>query len=572
MPALLNPIDAHEGNISQIFSDAYSFEIPPYQRPYAWEEEQAREFLGDLLNAMDNTQSCGNFYFIGSIVLIKTPGVSQSKVIDGQQRLTTLTILLSVLRDLTKGTEDRLRRCRYVFQKGNADEGTEDRYRLALRPRDQAFFKKHVQQPGATENLPDSTALRGSEKRIVENARYFREQLHATEETRRNKLVAFIIQYCYLVVVAVPTPDAARRIFTVLNARGLDLTPTDILKADLLERVGAAAEVALAERWEAVEQSLDRDKFVELFGHIRMIHEREKPRSALEDGFRPAVPLFTSDANSFVSDLLEPTADAYILLNDSRQIEAQFGPEAGKAVRSLQRIDNKDWMPPALLRLWKRREGDNLLVAKFLIDLERLAYFLFTTRADINARMARFSNVMDECDPRAGIAPPPEGLTLSPREQIDFIAALSGPLYGLSRVCRPVLQRLDEALSSGGASYDNLISIEHVLPQTVEAGSTWAELFPKELERSEWTHRLANLVFLTRRINSRASNWDFDRKKKEYFVSKKDGMSPFPLTQGVLQASQWTPEHLTIRQEALLEKLRQVWQLSGPAPDSTASA
>jgi Protein of unknown function (DUF1524) len=68
------------------------------------------------------------------------------------------------------------------------------------------------------------------------------------------------------------------------------------------------------------------------------------------------------------------------------------------------------------------------------------------------------------------------------------------------------------------------------------------------------------------RINSRASNWDFDKKKKEYFVSKKDGTSPFPLTQGVLQASQWTPEHLTVRQEALLEKLRQVWQLSGPAP------
>ena len=122
------------------------------------------------------------------------------------------------------------------------------------------------------------------------------------------------------------------------------------------------------------------------------------------------------------------------------------------------------------------------------------------------------------------------------------------------------MQRLDEALSSGGASYDELVSIEHVLPQTVDDGSEWATLFPDEQERADWTHRLANLVFLTHRINTRASNWDFERKKKEYFASS-DGSSPFVITQGVLQTNKWTPEHLSIRQTQLLEKLCQVWQL-----------
>jgi hypothetical protein len=126
------------------------------------------------------------------------------------------------------------------------------------------------------------------------------------------------------------------------------------------------------------------------------------------------------------------------------------------------------------------------------------------------------------------------------------------------------LQRLDEALSSGGASYDELVSIEHVLPQTVDEESQWAELFPEEAQRAEWTHRLANLVFLTRRINTRASNWDFERKKKEYFTSK-DGTSPFPLTQGVLQTEKWTVDHLTSRQDALLGTLCKVWQLK-PTP------
>jgi hypothetical protein len=115
-------------------------------------------------------------------------------------------------------------------------------------------------------------------------------------------------------------------------------------------------------------------------------------------------------------------------------------------------------------------------------------------------------------------------------------------------------------LSTGGATYDELVSIEHVLPQTVEAGSEWAALFPDESERARWTHRLANLVFLTHRINSRASNWDFDRKKKEYFSSV-DGSSPFVITQGVLQTDSWTFEHLMSRQKKLLAKVEDIWRL-----------
>jgi hypothetical protein len=69
------------------------------------------------------------------------------------------------------------------------------------------------------------------------------------------------------------------------------------------------------------------------------------------------------------------------------------------------------------------------------------------------------------------------------------------------------------------------------------------------------------LVFLTHRINTRASNWSFARKKKEYFSSS-DGSSPFVITQGVLQTDQWTPEHLQARQRQLLLKLCQVWRLN----------
>ena len=145
-------------------------------------------------------------------------------------------------------------------------------------------------------------------------------------------------------------------------------------------------------------------------------------------------------------------------------------------------------------------------------------------------------------------------------DQAAFVTALDGPLYTKSRVCKPVLQRLDEALSTGGARYDQLVSIEHVLPQTVEEGSEWQRLFPDLAEREAWTHRMANLVLLTKRVNSKASNWDFERKKREYFASE-DGSSPFPLTQGVLQTDAWSVNHLRSRQTRLIGTLAKVWNL-----------
>ena len=557
-----SPIEAHERAIKRVFSDDYAFEIPAYQRPYAWEIEQAQELLNDLLDAMDDPNTSGGVYFLGSIVLIKTPASPQAKVVDGQQRLTTLTILLSVLRDLTEDTERRLDRGTYVHQKANPDTGAAARHRLLLRERDRDFFHDHVQKAGATDALPDPADRQGSQRRIVENARHFRQRLEALSASRRDQLVKFIIQNCYLVVVAVPTAEAARRIFTVLNARGLDLTATDILKADLLDRAGPEREDALAKRWEAVELELGREAFVELFGHIRMMHEREKPRSALEAAFPKMVPSFTGDPETFLKETLEPSADAFDILNDTSAVRAAFGLEAQRAVRSLNRIDNKDWVAPALLRLLRREPGDGPAIAQFLIDLERLAYFLFVTRSDVNGRMMRFAGVMDEFQPRENKqkAEPDPGLQLSPEEQSAFRIALDGPLYRKSRVCRPILERLDEALSSGGAEYDHpIVSIEHVLPQTVTDGE-WAELFPEPATREQWVHRLANLVLLTRRINTRASNWEFERKKNEYFLSR-DGSSPFHITQQVREQATWTEEVLKIRQTVLLEKLIGLWRL-----------
>ncbi len=570
MPAQLQeapvaPIDAAEKRLQDVFNDDFAFEIPSYQRPYAWEIEQVDQLLSDLLDAMEAPASAtGGVYFLGSVVLIKERNLAKARVIDGQQRLTTLTILFSVLRDLTSDLESKLERDGHVKQKGSKDKGTEDRMRLSLRESDQSFFREKVQHRDATTTLKPNSQLEGSQLRIVENTIRVRTRLQALDELRRDELMRFILTRCYLVVVSVPTQETARRIFTVLNARGLDLTPTDILKAQLLDRVKVTtAEKELAARWEASENALGRDSFVELFKIIRMIDEQEKPREALESAFPKKVKSFQGDPAAFVGKVLEPYADAYSTLLDEREMGAAFGADIRTSVAALHRLDNTDWHPSALAYMVHFGEHKGLAESApgFFGQLERLSYSLFLTRADINIRIKRHADIIKDIlrasSPNQRIA----SIDLSASEREATIDAIEGPLYKKARVCKPLLLRLDELLSNGSARYSGTVTVEHVLPQNVAAGSEWEKHFPREVDRLDWTHRLANLVLLNRSSNAAASNWDFDKKKTQYFL-RRDGRNPFPLTQEVLDENSWTLEVLQRRQARLVNVLSDHWVLT----------
>jgi Protein of unknown function (DUF1524) len=121
----------------------------------------------------------------------------------------------------------------------------------------------------------------------------------------------------------------------------------------------------------------------------------------------------------------------------------------------------------------------------------------------------------------------------------DFLTELDGPIYEKARVRLPLMLRLDAAFSDGGATYHHgVITVEHVMPQNPKLDSPWISMFENDEERYKWTHCLGNLVLLTRAKNSQASNWDFDRKKAEYFSSKA-GVLSFKLTTMVLKERKW---------------------------------
>lgn len=555
-------IEAAHKTIGDVFCDAYAFSIPPYQRPYAWEKTQVEELLNDLAEAMEPHKHVDGFYFLGSVVLVKSHGSPEAKVVDGQQRLTTLTILFSVLRDLTEDMAVRLNRERYVKQAANEDLGLREKLRLQLRQQDQPFFETHVQTSGATASLPAKSGLEGSKARIAENAGIIRSRLEAMTEEQRSAFIRFLLTNCYLVVVEVPTDTAARRIFTVLNARGLDLTATDILKADLLERAGPA-ERALAQRWEECERALDRDGFSALFVHIRMIFEREKPRSALEAGFPDHVPPFRGDPGAFMDQVLEPYADAFARSLDDKRLRSLFGANTAQLIQSLHRLDNKDWLPPLLFCLRCASDGDAVDVPGFVFRLERLAYYLFVTRADVNTRMARYADVLDALDPATIPRDRSAGLDLTQDEAFALFEVMNGPIYLATRVVKPLLIRLEQASIDGSAIYDYpTITVEHVCPQNPSEGSEWKSNFSDTDEHAGLVHSIGNLVLLARRKNAAASNYDFGRKKAEYFAA--GDTCPFVLTNELRQLATWDVKRIRARQIEMLGRLAKTWQIDAP--------
>ena len=561
-------IEAAHKKIAEVFSKDYAFTIPPYQRPYAWETTQVEELLADLSDAMGPESRSDGFYFLGSIVLVKTHGSPDSRVVDGQQRLTTLTILFSVIRDLTEDPVKQASRETYIKQVANEDEGIPEALRLQLRQKDQAYFEKHIQTRGATDNLPATAGQSGAKARIIENAATIRAKLLEMGEDKRSELLRFLLQNCYLVVVEVPTQTAARRIFTVLNARGMDLSATDILKAELLERAGESKEHQLSRKWEDIEVALERGRFSDLFTHIRMIFEREKPRSALENGFPDQVPIFRDDPVGFIEKVLDPYADAFLLSQNDTELRKRFGPKTADLVRSLDRLDNKDWLPPLLLCLRQSNEGKRDDVPDVVFQLERLAYYLFMVRADVNARMSRYADVLDELEPlaqpkpKAGIKDRSTGFSLTQTEAYALFKALDGDVYLATRVVKPILLRLEQASTDGSAVYDYpTISVEHVCPQTLPDNSKWAEWFADPEDHSAYLHTIGNLVLLNFRKNSAARNFEFETKKTQYFAP--GNTSPFTVTNEVRSFSTWTPSDIEGRRKELLMRFAKDWDLEG---------
>lgn len=560
-------IHGAEYTIKKVFSDDFVFTIPLYQRAYSWTTEQSEELLQDLLRAMDSDEESIDDippYFLGSIVLIKGEE-PDSQIIDGQQRLTTLTMLLSVLRSLSKPQYVESLTT-FLCEQGNIITGTPKRYRLKLRQRDAKFFQEYIQSEGGIEAIKKikDLPLPPSQKNIRDNTLGFIRELQDFSSDKLMKLTQFIINRCYLIIVAVSTSDldSAYRVFSVLNSRGLDLSYQDILKAEIISAIPPEQQEEYSVIWEDIESNLlDQENFECLFSDLRMIYSRKPLRKGVIEEFHEYVyPGSGLTPQQFINDILKRYAQALNYI-----IKANYPPtfpkakEINRMFKWLNQLDFQNWIPPTLHYFFHNwSQSDQML--RFLTDLERLVVSFVVCRVPHYRRIDRYCEILQAMHEEKDLFAPNSPLQLKAGEREEFLKKLDGDIYQ-GPLCRYILLRLDEKLSEGKASYDyETITVEHILPQRPAPDSEWMETFPVKEIRDKYVHRLGNLVLLSQGKNMRAENYDFDVKKRKYFTTK-EGISPFVLTTQVLRYREWIPAIVDQRQRDLIGVLRSLWNL-----------
>ncbi len=560
-------IEAIQKNLANIFNlSSYQFEIPTYQRPYAWKEEQASDLINDIISAFPYGEEEPQEYFLGSIVVIKPSTNSpQSEVVDGQQRLTSLTLLFSVLRHLLPVEEEEVKQeiSEILYKKSRRQE----LIGLKLREQDEFFFNKYVRNTWALDDLlgKDTGFETDSQRLIRENAITFISQIK--QQCPQNiKLAQWIIhlfdsiiKYCYLVVVSTQDFDTAYRIFSTLNTRGLDLEPCDILKAEIL---GAIKDSQKREQyrkiWDGEESDLGREDFNMLFTHIHRIKLKERPRKNIISEYRERIKPIESP-EQFIDEDLKPYSDKFEIINrglfsaDNKDLEKKVN----QLFAWLGRIDNSDWIPPAIHFLvnYPNKAED---IYTFFKALERLAASLMILRRNINERAQTYKRVLEGIDHGLDQAIEAVDKAVTEVDKKDIIKILDGELYLSSQIRKYVLLRLDSELAEGNfsPSFDvKQITIEHVLPQNPKEGcwDNWSNE-----DHQNWVHRLGNLVLLSKKKNSEAQNFSFDEKKDKYFKSK---TVTFPLTSRVLNTPEWTVAVVEENQEEYRKVLSQLWDL-----------
>lgn len=557
----MKALTAGEYPLRKIFSSDYEFAIPDYQRPYAWGKEQALQLLDDLDGALSG--DIDEPYFLGSIVLVKPGSDTRADVIDGQQRLTTLTILFAVLRDLTDNAKLAAELAKIVVEPGEILAGTNPKPRLTLRKRDSNFFAERVQSEGSTTdlvNLADAHLKTDAQKAIRDNAAALRKVLEAWTDDKRMSLAAMLGTRTYLVVVSTPDLNSAHRIFSVMNARGLDLTPADIFKSRVIGDIGDEESSGYADKWEQEEVDLGRDAFASLFGHIRMIFAKERASKVLLQEFDEKVlaKYLPGRGHEFIDSVLIPYSDAYEhLLTQNYPSDASWMP-VNNWLRRLMQIDNDNWQSPALWAL-KEHGNDPAFLAEFLRKLERLAASMLLRRVYATPRGTRYGELLKQLERGDGLQA--SAFDLSSLELAETKDRLTDRIYLVAPVRKYVLLRLDDLLAKQpGVSYQHkMITVEHVLPQSPKSSSEWLQNFTED-QRVEWTHRLGNLVLLNRAKNSEAQNFDFAKKQAKYFTSA-NGSAVFALTTQVLSHSEWTPTIVKSRHERLIALLHEEWDL-----------
>ncbi len=316
-------IDSYEWYLKNTLKEEFYYQIPIYQRPYQWTEENCEKLLDDLFE--DYEEDRESDYFCGSLVLVKSDPNSKTAtydIVDGQQRLSTFILLAKVLADLYNDCLDP--KNLEHLQEGWKDRHTE-RKRLSFNT---IGSNAEYDFQDALDFFDDPHHVsKNDENNYLKNAVCLKDYIRKKEIKNINDFIDWLYSNVKFITIICPSIDKALRIFSVLNARGLPLNATDIFKGELLKELAKEEDQKkLVSRWNALSQKCsDNDLTMEtLFSwhltYLNPVTSKEKMEKRLVTWFKNLnkTPLEYLDSvedfyNAYVEVLEMPDRHAHLL-------------------------------------------------------------------------------------------------------------------------------------------------------------------------------------------------------------------------------------------------------------------
>ncbi|MFP6146054.1 DUF262 domain-containing protein [Helicobacter pylori] len=577
-------IDSYEWYLKNTLKEELYYQIPIYQRPYQWTEENCEKLLDDLFfNYEDDREGD---YFCGSLVLVKSDPDSKTEtydIVDGQQRLSTFILLAKVLADLYLDDlySDRLSGPKNLehLQEGWKDRHTE-RKRLSFNTigsnaeDDFAYALEHFNDSQASKN-------KNNENNYLKNAVCLKDYLMKKEIKNINDFIKWLYSNVKFITIICPNIDKALRIFNVLNARGLPLNATDIFKGELLKELAKEEDQKkLVSRWNALSQKCsDNDLTMEtLFSwyldYLEPKTSGEKMEKRLVTWFKNLnkTPLeYLKGVEDFYNaycevlemqdrhaHLLSYKDDDYLYVILCTSILHHYSDQDIEALKELLvKFYYQDWVAGQKKSTRSQTCCNIINALKEKKSIENIASIVKKYLDSNNVTQHFKENLQD-----------------SKLHEKFYFADKS---VKKNSWLKPVLILVEYFVSDDPKpkriQMDKNLHVEHILPQQPGSSSQWVKDFSEE-ERELYTHSLANLTLLGGKKNTQASNKDFKEKKEIYMGNAvklgkdKRGrektfkvMTCYKMTIDVAQYTEWTPKSLEKRKEELIQIIESVLKL-----------
>ena len=481
-------------------------------------------------------------------------------MVDGKQRLTTLTILLCAIRDRLGARVAWIDSLVWLDARPLPANAAR-RPRLQLDTEEEAFFDAEVRASEASLKLDVPDPEHRGQKGILDCQIAILEDLDDRSDDDLLALAQFLRDQISLVLITAPDIDRGFRVFLSTNVRGKPLSGTDILKAELMVEVPDADRAARLDAWRKLEKEMGTD-FEDLPGYLRATYGKSSTATIREV---LALSQDAGGAERFLDDVLFPLARRLRPILTASYAGTPHAPRINRTLRYLNWLRARDWVPPALTFL-DRFPGHDAEFASFLEGLERLAYGLLIAGIGADRRVARYRQVIEALAAPDALSSFIEPLGLTEDEQGNMLINASGNLYHRSQAaCRVLLKRLS-ATWPGDEPMSSLtdVSVEHLLPRNVSPDSGWRLAIPDPEEREACAKMLGNLVLVTKQQNKDARNDVFPVKKKVIFP---DGQaSPHAITNQVQDLDEWRAEDIRARNNVLFQRMIDIWQLKPKTP------